>query len=131
MGKLSTFDVNDIMSPSESEIYQINNLNLNEIHKMRRDELLKSDFKLDHLNDKDKKDMQELLLKNYKVFSRSYKTLGETTAVTPEFSLLHNFPLQTKPYSIPLIAKNMLSRKLIILWRQVSLNHLLRAIVFL
>ncbi|GBN19099.1 hypothetical protein AVEN_79680-1 [Araneus ventricosus] len=105
MGKLSTSDVNDIMSPSESEIYQINNLNLNEIHKMRRDELLKSDFKLDHLNDKDKKDMQELLLKNYKVFSKSYKTLGETSAVIPEFSLLHNFPLQTKPYSIPLMAK--------------------------
>ncbi|GBO21867.1 hypothetical protein AVEN_157174-1, partial [Araneus ventricosus] len=55
MGKLSAFDVNDIMSPFESEIYQINNLNLNEIHKMRRYELLKSDFKLDHLNDKDKK----------------------------------------------------------------------------
>ncbi|GBN60615.1 hypothetical protein AVEN_164805-1, partial [Araneus ventricosus] len=71
MGKLSTFDINDIMSPSESEIYQINNLNLNEIHKMRRDELLKSDFKLDHLNDKDKKDMQDLLLKNYNVFSKS------------------------------------------------------------
>ncbi|GBM55816.1 Transposon Tf2-9 polyprotein, partial [Araneus ventricosus] len=105
MGKLSTFDVNDIMSPSESEIYQINNLDLNEIHKMRRDELLKSDFKLDHLNDKDKKDMQDLLLKNYKVFSKSYKTLGETSAVIPEFSLLHNFPLQTKPYSIPLMAK--------------------------
>ncbi|GBO41049.1 Retrovirus-related Pol polyprotein from transposon 17.6 [Araneus ventricosus] len=101
MGKLSTFDVNDIMSPSESEIYQINNLN--EIHKMRRDELLKSDFKLDHLNDKDKKDMQELLLKNYKVFSKSYKTIGEISAVIPEFSLLHNFPLQTKPYSIPLM----------------------------
>ncbi|GBM67058.1 hypothetical protein AVEN_200893-1, partial [Araneus ventricosus] len=114
MGKLSTFDVNDIMSPSESEIYQINNLNLNEIHKMRREELLKSDFKLDHLNNKDKKDMQELLLKNYKVFSKSYKTLGETSAVIPEFSLLHNFPLQTKPYSIPLMAKNMLSRKLTI-----------------
>ncbi|GBO33874.1 hypothetical protein AVEN_257888-1 [Araneus ventricosus] len=92
------------MSPSESEIYQINNLNLNDIHKMRGDELLKSDFKLDHLNDKDK-DMQELLLKNYKVFSKSYKTLGETSAVTPEFSLLHNFPLQTKPYSIPLMTK--------------------------
>ncbi|GBM63420.1 Uncharacterized protein K02A2.6 [Araneus ventricosus] len=105
MGKLSTFDVNDIISPSESEIYQINNLNLDEIHKMRRDELLKSDFKLDHLNDKDKKDMQELLLKNFKVFSKSYKTLGETTAVTPEFSLLRNFPLQTKLYSIPFIAK--------------------------
>ncbi|GBM69946.1 hypothetical protein AVEN_13805-1 [Araneus ventricosus] len=89
----------------ESEIYQINNLNLNEIHKMGRDELLKSDFKLDHLNDKDKKDMQDLLLKNYRVFSKSYKTLGETSAVIPEFSLLHNFPLQTKPYSIPLMAK--------------------------
>ncbi|GBM55273.1 Retrovirus-related Pol polyprotein from transposon 17.6 [Araneus ventricosus] len=105
MGKLSTFDVNDIMSPSNSEIYQINNLNLNEIHKMCRDELLKSDFKLDHLNDKDKKDMQELLLKNYKVFSKSYKTLGETSAVIPEFTLLHNFPLQTKPYCVPLMAK--------------------------
>ncbi|GBN53012.1 Transposon Tf2-6 polyprotein [Araneus ventricosus] len=118
MGKLSTFDVNDIMSPSESEIYQINNLNLNEIHKMRRDELLKSDFKLDHLNDKDKKDMQELLIKNYKVFSKSYKTLGETSAVIPEFSLLHNFPLQTKPYSIPLMAKK---------YAQQEINNLLEA----
>ncbi|GBN62599.1 Uncharacterized protein K02A2.6, partial [Araneus ventricosus] len=117
-GKLSTFDVNDIMSPSESEIYQINNLNLNEIHKMRRDELLKSDFKLDHLNDKDKKDMQDLLLKNYKVFSKSYKTLGETSAVIPEFSLLHNFPLQTKPYSIPLMAKK---------YAQQEINNLLEA----
>ncbi|GBM30821.1 Transposon Tf2-11 polyprotein [Araneus ventricosus] len=118
MGKLSTFDVYDIMSPSESEIYQINNLNLNEIHKMRRDELLKSDFKLDHLNDKDKKDMQDLLLKNYKVFSKSYKTLGETSAVIPEFSLLHNFPLQTKPYSIPLMAKK---------YAQQEINNLLEA----
>ncbi|GBM15519.1 Retrovirus-related Pol polyprotein from transposon 17.6 [Araneus ventricosus] len=118
MGKLSTFDVNDIMSPSESEIYQINNLNLNEIHKMRRDELLKSDFKLDHLNDKDKKDMQDLLLKNYKVFSKSYKTLGETSAVIPEFSLLHNFPLRTKPYSIPLMAKK---------YAQQEINNLLEA----
>ncbi|GBM11076.1 Transposon Tf2-9 polyprotein [Araneus ventricosus] len=118
MGKLSTFDVNDIMSPSKSEIYQINNLNLNEIHKMRRDELLKSDFKLDHLNDKDKKDMQDLLLKNYKVFSKSYKTLGETSAVIPEFSLLHNFPLQTKPYSIPLMAKK---------YAQQEINNLLEA----
>ncbi|GBL97600.1 Retrovirus-related Pol polyprotein from transposon 412 [Araneus ventricosus] len=116
MGKLSTFDVNDIMSPSESEIYQINNLN--EIHKMRRDELLKSDFKLDHLNDKDKKDMQDLLLKNYKVFSKSYKTLGETSAVIPEFSLLHNFPLQTKPYSIPFMAKK---------YAQQEINNLLEA----
>ncbi|GBN95518.1 Transposon Tf2-6 polyprotein [Araneus ventricosus] len=115
MGKLSTFDVNDIMSPSESEIYQINNLNLNEIHKMRRDELLKSDFKLDHLNDKD---MQDLLLKNYKVFSKSYKTLGETSAVIPKFSLLHNFPLQTKPYSIPLMAKK---------YAQQEINNLLEA----
>ncbi|GBO46888.1 hypothetical protein AVEN_251015-1 [Araneus ventricosus] len=118
MGKLSTFDVNNIMSPSDSEIYQINNLNLNEIHKMRRDELLKSDFKLDHLNDTDKKDMQELLLKNYKVFSKSYKTLGETSAVIPEFSLLHNFPLQTKPYSIPLMAKK---------YAQQEINNLLEA----
>ncbi|GBM45838.1 hypothetical protein AVEN_180708-1 [Araneus ventricosus] len=109
MCKLSTFDVNDIMTPSESEIYQINNLNLNEILKMRRDELLKSDFELDHLNDKDKKDMQELLLKNFKAFLKSYKTLDETSAVTPEFSLLHNFPLRIKPYSIPLIAKKICS----------------------
>ncbi|GBO45841.1 hypothetical protein AVEN_173270-1 [Araneus ventricosus] len=118
MGKLSTFDVNDIMSPSDSEIYQINSLNLNEIHKMRRDELLKSDFKLDHLNDKDKKDMQELLIKNYKVFSKSYKTLSETSAVIPEFSLLHNFSLQTKPYSIPLMAKK---------YAQQEINNLLEA----
>ncbi|GBM06648.1 hypothetical protein AVEN_190868-1 [Araneus ventricosus] len=93
------------MTPSESEIYQINNLNLNEIHKMRRDELLNPDFKLYHLNDKGKKDMQELLIKNYKVFSKSHKVLGGTSAISPEFSLLHNFPLQTKQYSIPLMAK--------------------------
>ncbi|GBN02731.1 hypothetical protein AVEN_206639-1 [Araneus ventricosus] len=131
MGKLSTFDVNDTMSPSESEIYQINNLNLTKIHKMRRDELLKSDFKHDHLNDKDKKDMQELLLKNIKVFSKSYKTLGETSAVTPELSLLNHFPLQTKPYSIPLIAKKYAQKEINNLLEAGSLNHLLPVIVFL
>ncbi|GBM28846.1 Retrovirus-related Pol polyprotein from transposon 17.6 [Araneus ventricosus] len=91
------------MSPSESEIYKINNLN--EVHKMRRDEMLNSDFRFDHLHDTDEKDIQELLIKNYKVFSKSYNTLGETSVVTTEFSLLHNFLLQTKPYSIPLKSK--------------------------
>ncbi|GBN07795.1 Retrovirus-related Pol polyprotein from transposon 17.6 [Araneus ventricosus] len=62
--------------------------------------------------------MQDLLLKNYKVFSKSYKTLGETSAVIPEFSLLHNFPLQTKPYSIPLMAKK---------YAQQEINNLLEA----
>lgn len=53
--------------------------------------------------------MLHMLMQNSSVFSKSYKTLGCSEAVTPEFKLLHNFPLQTKPYPIPKIAKQFAS----------------------
>lgn len=93
-------------TPREEVVCQINNLTLNEIKELRKQELTENDFDLNHLNDEDKKDMLNLLMGNYEVFSKSYATLGSTDQVVPEFKLLHDFPLVTKPYAIPQIAKN-------------------------
>ncbi|CAL1266838.1 unnamed protein product [Larinioides sclopetarius] len=87
-----------------SEIFQVNNLTADEVASLRKEELNANDFNLEHLNKTEKDEILELLMKNFKVFSKSYQTLGCTDAITPEFKLLHNFPIQTKPYPIPKIA---------------------------
>lgn len=71
LGKIMEFENEQSIDPSEKECYQVNNLNLTEILKLRKEELNESDFDLNHLNSKDKKDM----LNNYKVFSKNYKLL--------------------------------------------------------
>lgn len=105
LGIVEKFNLNEIIPPEEEEALQVNNLNIQEVHKLRLEELNASDFDLDHLNANDKQSILNLLLKNYKNFSKSYKTLGCTDEVIPEFNLLHNFPIQTKPYPLPKIAK--------------------------
>lgn len=54
VGTLQIFDNSDIMEPNNSEILQVNTLNLREIHKLRKDYLNVDDFDLKHLNDNDK-----------------------------------------------------------------------------
>ncbi|KFM59288.1 Retrovirus-related Pol polyprotein from transposon 17.6, partial [Stegodyphus mimosarum] len=105
IGTAVPFHFEDIVNPKNHETLQINTLNLQEVIKLRKEELHASDFKLDHLNEKAKSEMIELLMNNYAVFSKSYNTLGSTDKVVPEFKLLHNFPIQTRPYPIPKIAK--------------------------
>ena len=87
-----------------NETLQINALNTDEILKLRKSELTPNKFKLNHLDDTFKQKMLNLLMKNYKVFSISYKTLGCKEEIVPDFKLLHNYDLQTKPYPIPKIA---------------------------
>lgn len=105
IGILENFDINDVHIPEEEGIFQINNLSMQEVIKLRKEELKETDFALDHLNVNDRNSLLEFLMENSRVFSKSYKTLGSTDAVTPEFNLLHSFPIQTKPYPIPNIAK--------------------------
>ena len=103
---------NDECLQINNECLQINNLNLNEIMKLRKEELLETDFDLAHLNERERKDILNLLMKNFNVFSKSYNTLGCTEAVTPEFKLLHPFPIQTKPYPIPNIARQFAQKEI-------------------
>lgn len=105
MGSVETFERDEEIKPTENEILQVNSLSVEEICKLRQAELSESDFNLKHLNEKDRKEILEILMQNFRVFSKSYKTLGSTDAVQPEFKLLHYFPIQTKPYPIPKIAR--------------------------
>ncbi|KFM70062.1 hypothetical protein X975_04397, partial [Stegodyphus mimosarum] len=54
------FHFEDIVSPKNHKTLQINTLNLQEVIKLRKEELNVSDFKLDHLNEKAKSEMIEL-----------------------------------------------------------------------
>lgn len=112
MGKIKIIEDDEIIKPIEDKVMQINNLNLEEIHELRRKELKVSDFDLKHLDKEDAKDIIKLLLNNSEVFSKSYATLGSTAAVIPEFNLLHQFPIQTKPYPIPNIAKEFAKQEI-------------------
>lgn len=92
-------------------IFQVNSLNCQDILQLRKSELHKDNFQVSHLPEVDKKRILSLLMENSAVFSTSYDTLGCTDKVTPEFKLLHDFALQTKPYPIPKIAKILLKKK--------------------
>lgn len=104
LGHIEPF-IQSIHQTEEQETYQINNLNLQEVTKLRKEELKENHFDLNHLNDIDRKEILDILMRNFSVFSSSFKTLGSTDEVVPEFKLIHNFPIQTKPYPIPKIAK--------------------------
>lgn len=129
-GKIENFDNLDFVTPKKKQIYQVNNLNLKNVKELRKKEINKTDFNLDHLEKDQKEELLEFLMKNYQVFSKSYLTLGSTDAVIPEFKLLHNFPIQTKPYPIPKIAKQYAQQELRNFWKQKLLNHLVPITAF-
>ncbi|KFM59763.1 hypothetical protein X975_08581, partial [Stegodyphus mimosarum] len=105
IGKVYKVEEKQFEKPREQQNLQINHITLKEIKKLRKEELSTDDFDLSHLEAEQKNKMIEMLMKNSAVFSKSYITLGETDAVVPQFNLLHNFPIQTRPYTIPRIAK--------------------------
>ncbi|GBO31034.1 Transposon Tf2-9 polyprotein, partial [Araneus ventricosus] len=104
-------DSNDF-DEEPNEVLQVNTLTADEITTLRREELNADDFNLEHLNETEKNEILKLLMQNFKVFSKSYQTLGCTDAITPEFKLLHNFPIQTKPYPIPKIAHDFAKQEI-------------------
>ncbi|GBL57895.1 hypothetical protein AVEN_166671-1 [Araneus ventricosus] len=104
-------DSNDF-DEEPNEILQVNTLTADEITTLRREELNADDFNLEHLNETEKNEILKLLMQNFKVFSKSYQTLGYTDVITPEFKLLHNFPIQTKPYPIPKIAHDFAKQEI-------------------
>ncbi|GBO04024.1 Retrovirus-related Pol polyprotein from transposon 17.6 [Araneus ventricosus] len=97
----------NVFTPTE-----VNTLTADEITTLRREELNADDFNLEHLNETEKNEILKLLMQNFKVFSKSYQTLGCTDAITPEFKLLHNFSIQTKPYPIPKIAHDFAKQEI-------------------
>lgn len=105
IGKIHEIEDNQFQEPVEQQNFQINHMTLKEIRKLRKEELSPDDFDLKHLEADQKTKMIKMLMQNSAVFSKSYSTLGETDAVVPTLNLLHNFPIQTKPYTIPRIAK--------------------------
>ncbi|GBO12368.1 hypothetical protein AVEN_236964-1, partial [Araneus ventricosus] len=104
-------DSNDF-DEEPNEILQVNTLTVDEITTLRREELNADDFNLEHLNETEKIEILKLLMQHFNVFSKSYQTLGCTDAITPEFKLLHNFPIQTKPYPIPKIAHDFAKQEI-------------------
>lgn len=112
LGTVKEIFSNDFVKPIETETLQINSLSLEEVWRLRKEELSADDFDLNHLDDNNKNKMLKLLLSNFEIFSKSYKTLGSTDVVTPEFNLIHNFPIQTKPYPIPNLAKKFAEQEI-------------------
>jgi hypothetical protein len=79
----------------------VNNLTQKEIIKMRKMDLKETDFDLEHLTDQQKQSALTILMNKSAAFSKSYETLGENSMVTPKFNLLHDYPINTKPYPLP------------------------------
>lgn len=102
IGKIcKNFEIREENDNSNQELYptvQINNLTLEEVRERRKAELSTEDFKLQHLDTNTQAKLQELLLKNAYAFSKNYYTLGKTSLVVPRFNLIHNYPIQAKPY---------------------------------
>lgn len=65
---------------------------------MRIIDLSPRDFNVEHLKPQTQEKVIKLLLAHATAFSKSYRTLGKTTAITPQLNLQHNFPIKTKPY---------------------------------
>lgn len=91
---------------------EINNLSSQEIKELRKKEVSEQDFNVEHLENPTKEKMVRLLLNHTNAFSKSYKTLGKTSIVTPKFKLLHSYPIQTKPYKIPHNIKDQAKKEL-------------------
>lgn len=85
----------------KGKIYEINNLNIEEVRKLREAELSAEDFDVAHLSEELQEQIKTLLLAKAHAFSKSYATLGQTNLVSPRFNLNHDYPIQTKPYKIP------------------------------
>lgn len=72
-----------------------------EVLSKRKQELLPTDFKLDHLNFNQKNALLDVLMQNYAAFSKSLNTMGCTDIVTPDLKLRNPNPIRTLPFEIP------------------------------
>lgn len=111
----SDFVSKNNLKPNEiedGEIYQINNLDLQEVRALREAELDRSDFNLDHLTGDFKQKIEDLLMSHAHAFSKSYKSLGQSSLVVPKIQLNHNFPIQHKPYKTPQAVKQYAQEEL-------------------
>lgn len=90
----------EVKEIEKGAVYEVNNLSIDEVRKLREAELSPDDFKINHLPDSIRERVKNMLLANAHAFSKNYKTLGKCSKVVPRFNLTHNFPIQAKPYKI-------------------------------
>lgn len=77
-----------------------------EILDKRKSQLSSTDFKLDHLNSKQKDKILHLLMSNSAAFSKSLETLGHTDRVQPQLEFTSEYPRKVLPLPIPHYLQN-------------------------
>ena len=100
---------NDI---NHTNTLHINNLSLDYIKQLRIKQLTKEDFDVSHIPKNRQDEVLNLLLSHATAFSKNYKTLGETSIISPNFKLQHTFPLQAKPYKLPHNIKHLAEKEI-------------------
>lgn len=107
LGELSPFVYNNAVFTQElkNNVSSKNNDDLNKVHELRKRELKSSDFDVSHIKEPYKSKILEMLLDIAVVFSKSYASLGLSSEVVPEFSLMHQYPIRARPYRTPSAAQ--------------------------
>lgn len=72
-----------------------------EVLQRRVREFTVADFKLEHLNNHDRVELEDLLNTHATVFSKSMSTLGHTDKVTPQLEFHSEYPVKTLPFPVP------------------------------
>lgn len=85
----------------QGNLYEINNLDIQDVRKLREAEVKEGYFDLSHLSPELKDSFEKILINNVHTFSKSYQILGQMSLVSSSVTLQHDFPMQTKPYKLP------------------------------
>lgn len=98
------YEIDDIQE-LELPIQKVEHLNLitanDETLNLRKQEFNLDNFNLKHLQPQQASQIQNLLARNWSVFSSSLKAMGHTDHVIPEINFTSNFPRRSLPYPIP------------------------------
>lgn len=68
---------------------------------LRHQEVMQTQFKLEHLPAHEAASIKEILIKHYGAFSSSVRTLGHTDRITPRISFSSDFPIKSLPFPVP------------------------------
>lgn len=72
-----------------------------EILKNRKEDLSLTDFDLKHLPPNKAEILNNMLVKNYCVFSKSLNTLGHTDKIILNLKFINDYPIKTLSFPIP------------------------------
>lgn len=86
--------------------------NIELIKQLRRNELKRSDFQLDHLDTITKNKLLDLLMEFADIFSKRLYTIGRTEAIQPNLRVDTNNLPSTRPYRVPEALQDEVNRQL-------------------